>query len=224
MKNIIIGLRGLLLKKELWQHNIKNKTSVLHKSDLYKPTANAVVNIDEIKLGAAILPPFLINWLTQELRPLNIGDKKTINLTEIWPQLISSATVMPSNAQYLPPFPKILNNNVVLQIQKDDADAYSGYIIKDNKIIAKLEKRSIPGIGLYLISALELYDYIMPANQVLGPVIDRQVVNNPTPPVIVNVNIQNDKNNTVQPVHKPRYLLYSLKEFLEKRKNNIKPK
>lgn len=224
MKSSIIGLRGFLLKKELWQNNIKNNKGILHKSDLYKPTANAVVNIDEIKLGAAILPPFLINWLTQELRPLNIGDTKTINLTEIWPQLISSAALMPSYAQYLPPFPKILNNNIVLQIQKDDADAYSGHIIKDNKIIAKLEKRSIPGIGLYLISALELYDYIMTANQVLSPIIDRQVVHgHPTPPVIVNVNIQNEKDNTVKPVNKPRYLLYSLKEFLEKkRKNNAK--
>lgn len=156
----------------------KNKPEYeLVKNELYKPTANSALDLEEIKIGTTVVPRFLIAFLIRELRNLKIGDNKEISLD-------------------------FLREGTVLSLRKQDNDTYSGEIIEKGRVIAKLEKRSIPGIGLYLMSTFELYDS--------SPVTQQQQQSAaPAQPIVVNVSIQNEQKN-----EQPK----TLKDFLEKRK------
>lgn len=155
----------------------KNKPEYeLVKNELYKPSSNSALNLEEIKIGTTVVPRFLMAFLVRELKNLKIGDTKEISLD-------------------------FLREGTVLNLRKQDNDTYSGEIIEKGRVIAKMEKRSIPGIGLYLMSTFELYEN-SPTQQ------NTPQTQATTQPIVVNVHIQNEQKS-----EQPK----TLKEFLDKR-------
>ena len=104
---------------------------VLAKTELYKPIANMVVDLDDIRIGLKVVPRVVMSLLVRELPVMAIGESKLI--------------------------PLMLGNNAQMNINKVDADVYSGSIIEDGKIKVSFKYRPLPGVGLVIMSAFELY-------------------------------------------------------------------
>src|SRR5665213_2406815 len=104
----------------------------LSKSDLYKPNANAVVDLEDIRVGLKVVPRVVMSILIRELPPMKLGEAKAI--------------------------PLALGQNAILNVNKHDPDSYSGSLISDGKVLSNFKFRSLPGVGLIIMSAFELYE------------------------------------------------------------------
>lgn len=104
----------------------------LAKFELWKPGTRTTVDHEEIKTALKIVPRTIMSLLIAELAPMALGDTKEIVL----------------------PVP----GNALMKITKHERDVYSGDITEDNKIIVDFKYRSIPGVGLVVMSAFELYN------------------------------------------------------------------
>lgn len=104
----------------------------LKKSSLYKLGVNRVIDINEIVSGMRVVPRTVLAFLQKELRQMKHGDSKNIELP--------------------------LEKEATLRITKHTNDVYSGDIHRDGKILSKFLDRSIPGVGLIVMSTFELYD------------------------------------------------------------------
>lgn len=104
----------------------------LLKTEIYKPGSRTTVDINDMKIGLQIVPRAIMGLLIRELSPMNIGETKEITI----------------------PVPL----STIMKVTKHERDSLSGEIIQENKKIAEFMHRSIPGIGLVLLSSLELYD------------------------------------------------------------------
>lgn len=104
----------------------------LQKFELWKPGTKTTVDHEEIKTALQIVPRTLMAMLIRELTPMKLGDNKDI---------------------YLP-----VGANALIKVTKHERDVYSGDILQDNKVVVDFKYRSIPGIGLIVLSAFELYD------------------------------------------------------------------
>lgn len=105
----------------------------LSKFELWKPGTKTTVDHEEIKTALQIVPRVLMSVLIRELSSMNLGETKEIVL----PVDISPATI---------------------RATKHERDVYSGEIEQDNKKVVDFKYRSIPGVGLVVMSAFELYD------------------------------------------------------------------
>ena len=103
----------------------------LQKFDLWKPDTKSVTDHNEIFQGLKIVPKVVLSFLVRELTPMNIEDTKEIKLP------VSSDSLM--------------------RVTKYGPDVYSGEIIDNNKKLTEFKFRPIPGIGLVILSAYELY-------------------------------------------------------------------
>lgn len=104
----------------------------LEKSNLYKLGVNRVIDIHEIVSGMRIVPRTVLAFLQKELRQMKHGESKNIELP--------------------------LEKEATLRVTKYTSDVYSGDIHRDGQVLAKFLDRSIPGIGLVVMSTFELYD------------------------------------------------------------------
>lgn len=104
----------------------------LSKAELWKPGTKTTIDPEEIATALHIVPRTVMAMLIRELVPLSIGDRREILL----------------------PFGK----EAKLKIDKHERDVYSGHIEDDKKIIVDFKFRSLPGVGLVIMSAFELYD------------------------------------------------------------------
>lgn len=104
----------------------------LSKVELWKPGTRTTIDHEEIKTALHIVPRVVMALLVQELVPMNIGETKELNL----------------------PFAP----NALVRVSKHERDVYSGEIIQDNKLLVDFKYRSVPGVGLVMLSAFELYD------------------------------------------------------------------
>lgn len=120
------------IKNALGDDFHKSLENVLSKSELYKPGTRTVTDTNDMYQGLQIVPKALMGLLIRELAPMKIGETKEI------------------------PIPAI--GTVILRASKHERDSISGELIQDNNKITEFLNRSIPGIGLVLMSALELYD------------------------------------------------------------------
>lgn len=116
------------LAKALGQETLET----LVKSDLYKIKTDTVASLDEMFIGMKLVPQTIIAMLRKELHPLKDGESKKVKL---------------------PTDPV-----AILSVTKFAADVYSGEIIQDGRIIATFKYRTIPGIGLVVMSTFELYN------------------------------------------------------------------
>ena len=105
----------------------------LQKVEIYKPGTRTTIDHEEIRTALQIVPRTLISFLVNHLSPLKVGENKRIQLP--------------------------LNEGPIwLNATKLERDVYIGSIERDGKIITEFKFRSIPGIGLIIMSAFELYD------------------------------------------------------------------
>lgn len=104
----------------------------LTKTELWKPGTKSVVDIDDMRIGLKIVPRAILSFLVRELTSMNIGDNKEVKIP--------------------------VNGNAVLKVTKHERDQYSGEIIHNEKIAVNFKFRPLPGVGLVIMSAFELYD------------------------------------------------------------------
>jgi len=105
---------------------------VLKKSQIYKPTTDSVVDIEDTKIGLQIVPRAILSFLFNRLKN------------------------MPGTGNAKIDFPFV--ENAYMEINKHGPDNYSGEIIQHGKVLTNFKYRTIPGIGLVVLSSFELYD------------------------------------------------------------------
>jgi len=104
----------------------------LGKSELYKPDTKTTVDPLEIKAALSIVPRILLSFLINELKPMKAKENKDI---------------------HIPWAPGVLH------VEKHGPDIYSGQITSaENKIIYEFKYRSLPSVGLVILTTFELYD------------------------------------------------------------------
>ncbi len=131
------------LKKTLGEDFMES----LQKFELWKPGTKSTVDHEEIRTALQIVPRTIIALLIKELAPMAIGDNKVVNL--------------------------FVANNAVLNVTKHERDVYSGDVVHDNIKIVDFKFRSIPGVGLVIMSAFELYDM---QNLINSPITEAPLV------------------------------------------------
>lgn len=116
------------LKKTLGEDFMES----LSKVELWKPGTKSTVDHEEIRTALQIVPRTIMALLIRELAPMSIGDNKIVQL--------------------------FIDNDSRIVVTKHERDVYSGEVIHENKKITEFKFRSIPGVGLVIMSAFELYD------------------------------------------------------------------
>ncbi|HEY5236163.1 MAG TPA: hypothetical protein VIJ14_08300 [Rhabdochlamydiaceae bacterium] len=101
-------------------------------ADLYKIGSNSILDPQEIKIGLKVVPRAVMSLLISELTSMELNGHKDIQL----------------------PFGK----EAFIRVNKNAADDYTGSVFDDNKRVYDFMNRSIPGLGLILLSTFELYD------------------------------------------------------------------
>jgi hypothetical protein len=106
--------------------------SDLSKADIVKLNTNTVLEPEEIKIALQIVPRYILSFLYSHLKWK--ADKESCELD----------------------LPFAINGKLI--VTKLGPDNYSGEIISDNKRVNIFKNRSLPSIGLLLMSSFELYD------------------------------------------------------------------
>lgn len=104
----------------------------LSKTELWKPGTRTVIDPQEIRIALKIVPRVVLSLLQHELIPMQLGETKELDL------------------HFAP--------NALVRVTKHERDVYSGEIEQDNKRIVDFKHRSLPGVGLVIMSTFELYD------------------------------------------------------------------
>lgn len=104
----------------------------LEKYEIYKPNTNSVVDPEEIKIALQIVPRSVLSYLFNNLKYKEIGEQTELDL----------------------PFAL----NAKLYINKQGTDNYKGEIVQDGKKLGEFQHRSLPSVGLILLTTFELYD------------------------------------------------------------------
>lgn len=120
----------------------------LQKFDLWKPGTRTVLDHEEIKTALMIVPRTIMALLVRELTPMVIGETKEIILP------IPGQHIISNPGEAAPSIPV----DTLLRITKHERDVYSGDLEQENKKVVDFKYRSIPGVGLVIMSAFELYD------------------------------------------------------------------
>jgi hypothetical protein len=101
-------------------------------ADLYKIGSNSVLDPQEIKIGLKVVPRAVLSLLISQLTSMELNSSKDIQL----------------------PFGK----EAYIRVNKNAADDYTGSVFDNNKRVYDFMNRSIPGLGIILLSTFELYD------------------------------------------------------------------
>ncbi len=101
-------------------------------ADLYKIGSNSSLDPEEIRIGLKVVPRAVMSMLISELVPMELNAHKDVQL----------------------PFGK----SAYIRLNKNAADDYTGSVYSNNKIVYDFQNRSIPGLGIILLSTFELYD------------------------------------------------------------------
>jgi ribosomal protein L37AE/L43A len=107
----------------------------LKKSAIYKPETKTALQPEEIRVALEIVPRSVLSFLFMHLK--NRESSEVIDIELPW------AT------------------GAKLHVNKLGADNYSGEITKEGKRMYEFQHRSLPSIGLILLSVFELYDLDM---------------------------------------------------------------
>lgn len=118
----------IFLKKTLGEDGYEK----LVKSDLYKKKTATALDIREISTALQIVPRTILSFLHKELKDMKDGSNKEIKLP--------------------------VDSEAFLSVTKYSNDVYSGEIRQKGEIVATYRYRSLPGVGLVIMSTFELYD------------------------------------------------------------------
>lgn len=121
---------NFFLKKALGDDFLQS----LEKFELWKQGTKTVLDHEEIKTALKIVPRTVLSFLISHLAPMQIGETRELHI------------------------PAGPNVSPLMRVTKHEKDVYSGEIEENNKKVAEFKYRSIPGIGLVIMSAFELYD------------------------------------------------------------------
>lgn len=110
----------------------------LEKIELWKMGTKTVIDHEEIKTALKIVPRTIMSFLISNLQPMLIGETKELRIP-------------------------VGGDHPILRVTKHEKDVYSGELEDStekytDKKVAEFKYRSIPGIGLVIMSAFELYD------------------------------------------------------------------
>lgn len=108
----------------------------LAKSAMYKEITNSTVDPQEVAVALKIVPRIVLRWLEMLLAPLNPRDSRIYDLDPLCHKSIGAK----------------------LHITKHAPDVYQGEIVRDGKIIARIFNRSLPSVGLVIMTTFEMYD------------------------------------------------------------------
>lgn len=100
-------------------------------SGIFKQSTKTALDPEELKIALQIVPRAILSFLVANLKPLEEGGNVELHL----------------------PFA-----NATMYVTKFTHDVYMGEIIENGKVKAEFKYRSLPGIGLILMSTFELYD------------------------------------------------------------------
>jgi hypothetical protein len=107
-------------------------TTLAKSADLYKIGSNTILDPEEIRIGLKVVPRAVMSMLISELVPMEINCHRDIKL----------------------PFGK----SAYIAVNKNAADDFTGSVYDNNKLVYDFRNRSIPGLGIILLSTFELYD------------------------------------------------------------------
>jgi hypothetical protein len=107
----------------------------LSKSEIWKPGTKSVNDLEDMKIGLQIVPRTTISLLIRELGPMKVGDNKRISI------LLGGS-----------------NGDATINVTKHERDVYSGDIEQAGNKLTEFKFRSLPGIGLVIMSTFELYN------------------------------------------------------------------
>ena len=116
------------LKKALGEDGFEE----LNKVELYKKKTNTVLDPEEIKTALQIVPRTILSFLQKELGEMKENEGKEIKIP--------------------------IEPEAFLNVTKFANDVYSGDIRQKSEIVSSFRYRSLPGVGLVIMSAFELYD------------------------------------------------------------------
>jgi hypothetical protein len=116
------------LKKTLGEDGFEE----LNKIELYKKKTNTVLDHEEIKTALQIVPRTILSFLQKELGEMKENEGKEIKIP--------------------------VEPEAFLNVTKYANDVYSGEIRQKGEIVSSFKHRSLPGVGLVIMSAFELYD------------------------------------------------------------------
>jgi len=106
---------------------------VLEKNaDVYKMYSRTATGVDEMATGLKIVPRAIMSFLISSLSDLQTNNGRDLEL----------------------PF----KPDCYIHVTKKDQDTYSGHLYSKGKKINEFTNRSLPGIGLVLMTTFELYD------------------------------------------------------------------
>lgn len=120
------------LDKLLGQDFMKSLDSNLSKSEIYHPNTRTVSDISDIKDGLQIVPRAIMAFLIKELAPMEMNDHKELDLP--------------------------IEGGGKISVNKVDRNAYTGFLEHDNKKMVDFISRTIPSLGIVIMSTFELYD------------------------------------------------------------------
>jgi hypothetical protein len=106
----------------------------LEKNEIYKKSSGTTLDPNEIRIGLQIVPKTVMKFLVLNVSPMEIDSGKDFSLDTISGQ------------------------GYVLSVTKHGHDVYSGNINKEGKVVMTFDYRSLPGVGIVIMSTFELYD------------------------------------------------------------------
>jgi hypothetical protein len=106
----------------------------LAKAELYKPSTNSVVDHEELATALQIVPKTVLRFLQAHLGVMEKNQLLKLQL----------------------PWDKA--KNAFMEVQKIDNDVYHGEIYREGKILYNFKYRSLPSVGLVLLTTFELYN------------------------------------------------------------------
>jgi hypothetical protein len=128
MKNKYVSIAKKILGDDIFEELKKSEIG----SGIFKPSTKTTVDPEELRIALQIVPRAILLMLIHNLKPMEIGVAKEI--------------------------PIFFQKEAIIRINKKASDVYSGDIISEGKILTEFKHRSLPGVGLILMSTFELYD------------------------------------------------------------------
>jgi hypothetical protein len=144
----------------------------LGKVELWKPGTKSTTDHEEIRTALQIVPRTIMALLIRELSSMDVGQNRVVQL--------------------------FVANGATLNVTKHERDVYSGDIIQGGKKLTEFKFRSLPGIGLVVMTTFELYDM---ENLINTP------AQNPEPPT---PEVKEDISEKVQKIIDDRLALHDL--------------
>lgn len=118
----------IFLKKALGDEGFEE----LQKFELYKKKTNTALDPEEIRIALQIVPRTILSFLQKELGSMKEDEGKEIQIP--------------------------VEPDATLSVTKFANDVYSGEIHQKGKVVSSFKFRSLPGVGLVIMTAFEAYD------------------------------------------------------------------